>query len=55
MINIYEKGHESFLSIYKKKIYEKKINNKFLIIGSGSGTVPIFFIKQFLKKQNIQK
>jgi hypothetical protein len=55
MINIYEKGHESFLSIYKKKIYEKKINNKFLIIGSGSGIVPIFFYKKILKKTKYPK
>jgi hypothetical protein len=46
----YEKGHNNFFDIYEKKIYEKKISGKFLIIGSGSGTVPIFFYKKILKK-----
>ena len=50
MNKVYEKEHESFLSIYQKKIYEKKINGKFLIIGSRSATVPIFFYKEILKK-----
>jgi hypothetical protein len=47
---VYEKGHTNFFNIYEKKIYEKKINGKFLIIGSSSGVVPIFFYKKIFKK-----